>query len=76
MKSFSLFPFHIWYQRPSLLLVLDGEGHSFSNYFARSLYDARIWTVMARSICDLRYNRLWQDEDVEWVLLAKMMSAS
>jgi hypothetical protein len=35
----------------------------FSHYFARSLYNARIWTVMARSICDLGYSRLWQDED-------------
>jgi hypothetical protein len=26
-------------------------------------YNARIWTVMARSICDLGYSRLWQDED-------------
>jgi hypothetical protein len=44
-----LFSVHGWYQCPILLLVLDGEGHYFANYFARILCSARIWTVMARS---------------------------
>jgi hypothetical protein len=48
----------------SRLLVLDGEPHSFSHYFARFLYNAKIWTVMARSIWDLGYGRLLHDEDV------------
>jgi hypothetical protein len=64
------------YQRHSLLSDLDGEGHSFSNYFARFLYNARIWTVMVKSRPDLGYSRLWLDEDLSCVLLAKMISTS
>jgi hypothetical protein len=36
------------YQPHSRLLVLDGEGHCFSHYLARFLYNAIIWTVTAR----------------------------
>jgi hypothetical protein len=32
---------------------------TFTHYLARYLYNARIWTVMARSIWDLGYGRLW-----------------
>jgi hypothetical protein len=64
MKTFSLFHVRRWYHCPSLLLVFDGEGHSFSNYFTRFVYNARIWTVMARSRWDLGYSRLLLVEDL------------
>jgi hypothetical protein len=47
-------------------MVLDGEGHSFTNYLARFLYTARILTVMDRSRWDLGYSRLLHDEDLQF----------
>jgi hypothetical protein len=46
------------------LLVLNGEPHSVSHYLARFVYNARIWTVMVRSICDVGYSRLLHDADL------------
>jgi hypothetical protein len=48
----------------------------FSNYFARFLYNARIWTVMASSTWNLGHSRLLLDGDLEWVLFVKMISTS
>jgi hypothetical protein len=56
---------------------LDGEPHSFfDQYLAGFLYKARIGTVMARSICDLGYSRLWMVEDLQIILFAKIISLS
>jgi hypothetical protein len=57
-------------------MVLDGEGHSFSHYLVRFIYDTTIWTVMARSRRDLGYSRLWLGEDIWWVILARLISTS
>jgi hypothetical protein len=36
----------------------------FPTIFARFLYNARIWTVMAISRRGLGYSRLWQDQNL------------
>jgi hypothetical protein len=55
-------------------LVLVGEPHSISQHLTRLLYNASISNVMARSRLDLGSSRFWLEEDLVFVLFAKMIS--
>jgi hypothetical protein len=54
-----------WIENPTnLLLVLEGEPHYFTLYFAKFLYHARLWNAMTRSRLDLGHSRLWMVDDL------------
>ena len=49
----------------------------FFQLFAQlSLYNTRIWTVMARSICNLGNSRILCNEDLQFISFSQMISTS